>query len=167
MAQEITGNGAADRHRDAPQARERNCHKIATDWRELHGAIQLKAIDIPLADPHFWGMQGSMRVAQLCDAPGLTWGSHRNNHFDVSLAMFTHVAAAAPGQITVDRHALNLAGKGSVSLGSRSTSGLGKWRCRIVRDLGSKIDGERVALGARDGAMAMQYLIPGWAFDNK
>jgi hypothetical protein len=68
MAQEITGNGAADRHRDAPQARERNCHKIATDWRELHGAIQLKAIDIPLADPHFWGMQGSMRVAS-CATP--------------------------------------------------------------------------------------------------
>ncbi|MFZ5270564.1 enolase C-terminal domain-like protein, partial [Enterobacter roggenkampii] len=36
---------------------------------------------------------------------GLTWGSHSNNHFDVSLAMFTHVAAAAPGTITaIDTH---------------------------------------------------------------
>ncbi len=36
---------------------------------------------------------------------GLTWGSHSNNHFDVSLAMFTHVAAAAPGVITaIDTH---------------------------------------------------------------
>jgi glucarate dehydratase len=28
-----------------------------------------------------------------------------NNHFDISLAMFTHVAAAAPGKITaIDTH---------------------------------------------------------------
>src|SRR5699024_11657600 len=36
---------------------------------------------------------------------GLTWGSHSNNHFDISLAMFTHVGAAAPGDITaLDTH---------------------------------------------------------------
>ena len=56
-------------------------------------AIQLHAVDIPLADPHFWTMQGSVRVAQMCHDWGLTWGSHSNNHFDISLAMFTHVAA--------------------------------------------------------------------------
>jgi len=39
------------------------------------------------------------------DAWGLTWGSHSNNHFDISLAMFTHCAAAAPGKITaIDTH---------------------------------------------------------------
>ncbi|MET0856213.1 MAG: enolase C-terminal domain-like protein, partial [Telluria sp.] len=31
---------------------------IATDWRELGHAIQLQSVDIPLADPHFWTMQG-------------------------------------------------------------------------------------------------------------
>jgi len=79
---------------------------IATDWRQLVYALQLQAIDIPLADPHFWTMQGAVRVAQLCrDGGGLTWGSHSNNHFDISLAMFTHVAAAAPGRITaIDTH---------------------------------------------------------------
>ena len=78
---------------------------IATDWRQLAHAIQLQAVDIPLADPHFWTMQGSVRVAQLCREWGLTWGSHSNNHFDISLAMFTHVAAAAPGKITaIDTH---------------------------------------------------------------
>ena len=41
----------------------------------------------------------------MCHEFGLTWGSHSNNHFDVSLAMFTHVAAAAPGTITaIDTH---------------------------------------------------------------
>ena len=78
---------------------------IATDWRQLAHAIQLQAVDIPLADPHFWTMQGSVRVAQTCKQFGLTWGSHSNNHFDISLAMFTHVAAAAPGRVTaIDTH---------------------------------------------------------------
>jgi glucarate dehydratase len=70
---------------------------IATDWRQMGHAIILQSVDIPLADPHFWTMQGSVRVAQMCRDWGLTWGSHSNNHFDVSLAMFTHAAAAAPG----------------------------------------------------------------------
>jgi glucarate dehydratase len=149
---------------------------IATDWRELNHAIQLKAIDIPLADPHFWGMQGSARVAQLCDAWGLTWGSHSNNHFDVSLAMFTHVAAAAPGQITaIDTRWI-------WQDGQRLTREPFEIRAGHLEvpdrpGLGIEIDRERVveahrlycqhALGAREDAMAMQYLIPGWTFDIK
>ena len=78
---------------------------IATDWREMSHAIRSNAVDIPLADPHFWTMHGSVRVAQLCHEFGLTWGSHSNNHFDISLAMFTHTGAAAPGEITaLDTH---------------------------------------------------------------
>ncbi len=78
---------------------------IATDWRQMRHAIQLQSVDIPLADPHFWTMQGAVRVAQMCREWGLTWGSHSNNHFDISLAMYTHVAAAAPGKITaIDTH---------------------------------------------------------------
>jgi glucarate dehydratase len=56
---------------------------IATDWRQMAHAIQLRSVDIPLADPHFWTMRGSVRVAQLCRDFRLTWGSHSNNHFDV------------------------------------------------------------------------------------
>jgi glucarate dehydratase len=70
---------------------------IATDWRQLGHAIQLGSVDIPLADPHFWTPRGSIEVARLCERWGLTWGSHSNNHFDISLAMFTQVGAAAPG----------------------------------------------------------------------
>ncbi|STT25225.1 glucarate dehydratase [Klebsiella pneumoniae] len=70
---------------------------IATNWREMGHAVMLNAVDIPLADPHFWTLSGAVRVAQLCDDWGLTWGCHSNNHFDISLAMFTHVGAAAPG----------------------------------------------------------------------
>ncbi len=78
---------------------------VATGLPQLAHAIQLQSVDIPLADPHFWTMAGSVPVAQVCKDFGLTWGSHSNNHFDVSLAMFTHVAAAAPGKVTaIDTH---------------------------------------------------------------
>ena len=149
---------------------------IATDWRQLGHAVRTNAVDIPLADPHFWTMAGSVRVGQLCEAWGLTWGSHSNNHFDVSLAMFTHCAAAVPGDITaIDTHWIWQDGQ------------------RITRDplvikdghldvptapgLGVEIDEDRLqaahelylreGLGARDDAIAMNYLVPGWSFDPK
>jgi glucarate dehydratase len=149
---------------------------IATDWREMGHAIQLHAVDIPLADPHFWTMQGSVRVAQLCRDWGLTWGSHSNNHFDISLAMFTHVAAAAPGHITaIDTHWIWQDGqrltkepckivKGSVTVPQRP--GLG-----VEIDM-AQIDAahrryKSMGLGARDDSIAMQFLIPQWKFDPK
>ena len=149
---------------------------VATDWREMGHAIQLHAIDIPLADPHFWTMQGSVRVAQMCRDWGLTWGSHSNNHFDISLAMFTHVAAAAPGDITaIDTHWIWQDGqcltkepfkivKGEVAVPQRP--GLG-----IEIDM-AQIDAahrryKSMGLGARDDSIAMQFLIPQWKFDPK
>ena len=149
---------------------------IATDWRQMNHAIQLGAVDIPLADPHFWTLGGSVRVAQLCRDHGLTWGSHSNNHFDVSLAMFTHVAAAAPGRVTaIDTHWI-------WQDGQRLTKAPLAIRGGLVRvperpGLGIEIDWAEVeaahalyrdhGLGARDDAAAMQCLIPGWRFDNK
>ena len=149
---------------------------IATDWRELGHAIRSGAVDIPLADPHFWTMAGSVRVAQLCDAWGLTWGSHSNNHFDVSLAMFTHVAAAAPGEITaIDTHWIWQDGQRITKAPYPIIDGY-----LAVPDapgLGVDLDEAAVAaahelylaeaLGSRDDAAAMQYLIPGWTFDSK
>ena len=78
---------------------------VVTDWRQMQHSVVLHSVDIPLADPHFWTMSGSVRVGQMCKEFGLTWGSHSNNHFDISLAMFSHVAAAIPGDITaIDTH---------------------------------------------------------------
>jgi|SRR5579863_886567 len=72
---------------------------IATAWRTLKHATQPHAVDIPLTDPLFWTLPGSVGVAQLCREHGLTWGSRPDNYFDVLPAMFTLVAAAAPGGI--------------------------------------------------------------------
>lgn len=149
---------------------------IAIDWRELGHAIRLDAVDIPLADPHFWTMRGSVRVAQLCEAWGLTWGSHSNNHFDVSLAMFTHVAAAAPGAITaIDTHWIWQDGQRLTKDPLRIVDG--EIALPDAPGLGVDIDEERLeeahrlydryGLGDRDDEAAMRYLIPGWTFDRK
>lgn len=149
---------------------------IATDWREMSHAVRSNAVDIPLADPHFWTMAGSVRVAQLCHEFGLTWGSHSNNHFDISLAMFTHVGAAAPGEITaLDTHWIWQDGQGLTRdpLLIRD----GEIKVPDAPGLGIELDRERLAeahalylehgLGARDDAVSMQYLVPGWEFDPK
>jgi len=149
---------------------------IATDWRQLVHALALQSVDIPLADPHFWTMQGSIRVAQTCRDWGLTWGSHSNNHFDISLAMFTQVAAAAPGKVTaIDTHWIWQDGQRLTKEPLRIRGGLLELPGKP--GLGVEIDEAKLAqahelykshgLGARDDAVAMQYLIPGWKFDNK
>jgi glucarate dehydratase len=149
---------------------------IATDWRQFGHAVQLHSVDIPLADPHFWTMRGAVRVAQLCHEWGLTWGSHSNNHFDISLAMVTHVAAAAPGKITaIDTHWIWQDGErltsepfriveGRISVPDRPGLGVEPDLAEIER--AHRLYQER-ALGARDDAKTMQWLIPGWAFDPK
>ncbi|WP_144958849.1 glucarate dehydratase [Pseudomonas oryzihabitans] len=149
---------------------------IATDWRQMGHAIQLQSVDIPLADPHFWTLQGSVRVAQMCNDWGLTWGSHSNNHFDISLAMFTHVAAAAPGKITaIDTHWIWQDGQRLTRQPLEIKGGL----VAVPQQggLGVELDLDALArahelykakgLGARDDAMAMQFLSPNWTFDNK
>ena len=149
---------------------------IATDWRQLSHALSLQSVDIPLADPHFWTMAGSVRVAQTCRDWGLTWGSHSNNHFDVSLAMFTHVGAAAPGKVTaIDTHWIWQDGQGLTKEPLQIKGGL----VQVPKKpgLGVALDMAKVekahqlykqhGLGSRDDATAMQYLIPNWKFDPK
>jgi glucarate dehydratase len=149
---------------------------VATDWRQLTHALALQSVDIPLADPHFWTLAGSVRVAQTCRDWGLTWGSHSNNHFDVSLAMFTHVGAAAPGKVTaIDTHWIWQDGQRLTKEPLRIVGG----HVQVPKKpgLGIELDMAEVdkahqlylqhGLGARDDAVAMQYLIPGWRFDPK
>ncbi|WP_422477358.1 enolase C-terminal domain-like protein [Pleomorphochaeta sp. DL1XJH-081] len=150
---------------------------IATDWRQMAHSIMLQSVDIPLADPHFWTMEGSVRVGQMCDMFGLSWGSHSNNHFDISLAMFSHTAAAVPGKLNaIDTH----------WIWQEGTERLTVEPLKIVDGfvtipekpgLGVDVDMERImvanalyneqCLGGRDDAVGMQYLIPGWKFDSK
>jgi glucarate dehydratase len=136
----------------------------------------LHAIDILLADPHFWTMQGSVRASQFCRDRRLTWGSHSNNHFDISLAMFTHVAAAATGKVTaIDTHwiwqdgqrltcePLQIAG-GKISVPDRPGLGVELDMEQIEQAYQLYV---KIGLGGRDDAAAMQFLIANWQFDPK
>ena len=150
---------------------------IDTDWRQMCHCISLRSVDIPLADPHFWTMNGSVRVGQMCNDFGLMWGCHSNNHFDISLAMVVQCAAAVPGKMNgIDTHWIWQEGRERLT----------KQPMQIVDGcidlpkapgLGIEIDREQIlkanklyvenCLGARNDAIGMQYLIPGWKFDNK
>jgi glucarate dehydratase len=153
---------------------------IATDWRQMAHSIMLQSVDIPLADPHFWTMEGAVRVGQLCDSFGLTWGSHSNNHFDISLAIIAQTAAAIPGKITaIDTHWIWQEGterltrnppqiKDGFITVSPDAPGLG-----IEADMEQILKANKLYIdncssgGSRDDAAAMQFLIPGWKFDPK
>lgn len=150
---------------------------VATDWREMKAAIRLDSVTIPLADPHFWTMQGSVRVAQLCNDLDLTWGVHSNNHFDISLAMVAHTAAAAPGEVNAaDTHWIwqdgqeltknpHLIRNGEIII-PKDSCGLGIEIDREKLEEAHKLYKEK-GLGSRNDAIGMQYLIPGWKFDAK
>lgn len=150
---------------------------INTDWRQMCHCLSLKSVDIPLADPHFWTMNGSVRVGQMCNDFGMMWGCHSNNHFDISLAMVVQCAAAIPGKMNgIDTHWIWQEGRNRLT----------KEPMQIVDGcidlpkkggLGIEVDREQVmkahqlymenCLGARDDSIGMQFLVPDWKFDNK
>ena len=151
---------------------------IATDWRQMTHSLALQSVDIPLADCHFWTMSGAVRVGQLCNEMGLTWGSHSNNHFDISLAMTAHVAAAVPGNPTaVDTHWIWQEGVEALTKNPPLIKDGHIAVDSTVPGLGIDVDMPQIlkahelykqhCLGARNDAIGMQYLIPGWKFDPK
>ncbi|MCI8950864.1 MAG: glucarate dehydratase [Lachnospiraceae bacterium] len=150
---------------------------IATDWREVSHSLESQAVDIILADPHFWTMAGSVRVGQMCHDFGYTWGSHSNNHFDISLAMFTQVGAAVPGEYNaLDTHWIWQEGlerltkeplqivDGCVEVPKKPGLGIEADMEQIKKAHQVYLDN---CLGGRDDSVGMQYLIPGWKFDPK
>lgn len=152
---------------------------VNTDWRQMCHAITLQSVDIPLADPHFWTMGGSVRVGQLCNDFGLMWGCHSNNHFDISLAMMVQCAAAIPGKMNgIDTHWIWQEGRerltrkpmeivgGCIELPQKGGLGIEADREQIQKAHQLYLD-KCSGGGARNDAVGMQYLIPGWKFDNK
>ena len=149
---------------------------IATNWRQFYHAAALKSVDIVLADPHFWGLEGSLRMAAILNDWGLTWGSHSNNHFDITLATFAHVEAAAPGHPTaLDTHWIWQDGQDLLEDAPKIRNGY----LEVPKGpgLGVRLDMKKVMEANklynsmpshdRDDAAAMQYLIPGWKYDSK
>ncbi|MDH6364105.1 glucarate dehydratase [Enterococcus sp. PF1-24] len=150
---------------------------IATNWKQFYHAASLKSVDIILADPHFWGLNGSIRMAQILNDWGLTWGSHSNNHFDITLATYAHVAAAAPGKITpVDTHYIWQDGQELCDNSPKIRDG--KIKISDKPGLGIEINMARLMEAHelynsiapiyrdRHDEIGMRYLIPDWQFDS-
>jgi glucarate dehydratase len=149
---------------------------IATDWRQFYHTISLNACDIILADPHFWGFDGAIRMSQLLNSWGLTWGVHSNNHFDITLAAFAQVGCAAVGDpAPMDTHWIWQDGQNLLLDAPQIING--KLQLPDAPGLGVHLNMKRVEEANalynsmpthdRDDAKAMQYLIPNWVYDHK
>ena len=149
---------------------------IATDWRQFYHTVSLNACDIILADPHFWGFDGAIRMSQLLSSWGLTFGIHSNNHFDITLAAFAQVGAAAVGTVApLDTHWIWQDGQNLLTDTPQLIGG--KLQVPKGPGLGVHLDMKRVEEANRlynrmtshdrNDAVAMQYLIPGWTYDHK
>ena len=149
---------------------------IATDWRQFYHTVTLTACDIILADPHFWGFDGAIRMSQLLDTWGLTFGIHSNNHFDITLAAFAQVGAAAVGRVApLDTHWIWQDGQNLLDDTPQIVGGM--LQVPEGNGLGVHLNMEKVMAANRlynslpchdrDDAKAMQYLIPGWKYDHK
>ena len=149
---------------------------IATNWRQLYHTVIESACDIILADPHFWGFDGTIRMSQLLKPWGLTWGIHSNNHFDITLAAFAQVGASAVGNIApLDTHWIWQDGQnllldtpeirgGKIIL--PDAPGLGVHINRARLEEANRLY-ESLASHDRNDAEYMQYLIPNWVYDSK
>ena len=149
---------------------------IATDWRQFYHTASLNACDIILADPHFWGFDGAVRMSQLLEPWGLTFGIHSNNHFDITLAAFAQVGAAAVGRVApLDTHWIWQDGQNLLEDTPQIVGGM--LQVPKKPGLGVTLNMQRVEEANRlynslpshdrNDAMAMQYLIPGWTYDHK
>ena len=149
---------------------------IATDWRQFYHALSHRSVDIVLADPHFWGFEGTIRMSQLLNSWGLTWGSHSNNHFDITLAAFAQVGAAAAGDpAPMDTHWIWQDGQDLLEDAPKIRDGY--LEVPDKPGLGVTLNMKRVEEANRlyntltshdrDDVMAMQYLIKDWKYDSK
>jgi glucarate dehydratase len=68
---------------------------IVVNFDQLAPAIQMKAVDVILIDPHFWGgITAAKRAAVICDTFGLGVSMHSGGELGVSLAAMLHLAAS-------------------------------------------------------------------------
>ncbi|WP_199443245.1 glucarate dehydratase family protein [Umezawaea beigongshangensis] len=67
------------------------------DFEHLPRAVERNAVQVLLADHHYWGgLERSRHLATICDTFGIGLSMHSNSHLGISLAAMTHLAAATP-----------------------------------------------------------------------
>lgn len=84
------------------EVRRRSPFALATNmcvvaFEQLAPAIRIGAVDIVLADPHYWGgFRANQEMMAVCRAFGLGVGMHSDNDLGISTAAKLHLAAASP-----------------------------------------------------------------------
>jgi glucarate dehydratase len=64
---------------------------------QLPPAIRAGAVQVVLADPHYWGgLRRSKLLAEICRTFGLGVSMHSDPHLGISLAAMVQLAAATP-----------------------------------------------------------------------
>ncbi|HLS15100.1 MAG TPA: glucarate dehydratase family protein [Beutenbergiaceae bacterium] len=67
------------------------------EFAHLSEAFAAGAVDIVLADHHYWGgLTMSMHLATICQTWGVGVSMHSNSHLGVSLAAMSHLGGAMP-----------------------------------------------------------------------
>ncbi|MEV5592437.1 glucarate dehydratase family protein [Streptomyces sp. NPDC052496] len=69
-----------------------------TTFDEIREAFTRDAVQVVLADHHYWGgLRSTRELAAVCRTFGVGLAMHSNTHLGISLAAMTHVAATVPG----------------------------------------------------------------------
>ncbi|OHE97138.1 mandelate racemase/muconate lactonizing enzyme domain-containing protein [Colletotrichum orchidophilum] len=88
-------NGMAAVAKEAPMPLATNMAVVA--FSHLPVSIRQNAVQVILADHHFWGgLRRSQTLAAICATWGMRLSMHSNSHLGISLAAMTHLAAATP-----------------------------------------------------------------------
>lgn len=68
-----------------------------TSFAEVPEAFAKDAVQVVLADHHYWGgLQATRELAAVCDTYGVALSMHSNTHLGISLAAMTQVASVLP-----------------------------------------------------------------------
>lgn len=87
--------GMAELHRRTGIALATNM--VVTDFDQFRRNVELRAVQIILADHHYWGgLRDTQTLARMCATFGLGVSMHSNSHLGISLMAMAHVAAAVP-----------------------------------------------------------------------
>lgn len=145
-----------------------------TKFAHIPGALELKPIDVLLADHHYFGgFSGCLALGPIAEAAGWTLGQHSNNHAGITMAAMIHLAASVP-QLTSasDTHYPWLPEDADIIIGPKLPIRDGRMAIPEGPGLGVNLDADRLArahevyrkcgMTGRDDASLMKRLEPGW-----
>jgi glucarate dehydratase len=145
-----------------------------TRFSHIVPAVKLGAIDVVLADHHYWGgMLACQELGRVCDTVGWKMSQHSNSHAGIAMAAMIHLAASTP-QLTVasDTHYPWLPERSDLIEGGKLPIRGGKMKVPDGPGLGVTLDADALArahetyrkcgMKERDDAGTMRMVEPGW-----